>query len=97
MDTVRLIHDATEAVTKWPDYIRTGVLGAMPQHLQDHYSPLEWMVTVEVFRQRGESLPTAAERLALYMTVHRERHASTPTLARIQRETMLRRQDPRDD
>lgn len=93
MDTVRLIHDATERVARWPDSIRGPVLRARPQIVQDRgYSPLEWMVTVEVFRQEDESHATAAERLALYMTAHTERWDQTPTLNRVQKDA-LRRKD----
>lgn len=94
MDTVRLIQDATERVARWPDRIRGPVLRARPQAVRDRgYTPLEWMTTVEVFRHDGEDPATAAERLALYMTLHLERWDQTPTLARVQKNA-LRRKDP---
>jgi hypothetical protein len=85
MDTIRLIQEATEAVARWPRYVRDAVLAARPEPVEDRYSTLEWMTTVDVFRQPGEDLVTCAERLALYLTVHAERWDSTPTLARVQR------------
>lgn len=93
MDTVRLIQAATERVTTWPDSIRVPVLRARPavMHYRGYYSPLEWMTTVEVFRMEGENPVTAAERLALYMTVHAERWDETPTLAQLQQNAARRK------
>ena len=92
MDTVRLIHDATERVAQWPDTIRGPVLQARPQIARmERYSTLEWMTTVEVFRQPDEAPQTAAERLALYMRLHLERWDQTPTLARVQKDALNRK------
>lgn len=92
MDTVRLIHDATERVARWPDSTRGPVLRARPQCVRDKgYTPLEWMTTVEVFRREDEAPVTAAERLALYMTLHLERWDNTPTLNRVQKDALARK------
>lgn len=94
MDTVRLIHDATERVARWPETTRGTVLRARPPVVREKdCTPLEWLATVEVFRQDDEAPVTAAERLALYMTLHLERWDQTPTLTRIQKDATIRRKD----
>jgi hypothetical protein len=93
MDTVRLIQEATEAAAKLPQDIREAVLFACPDEVtQRGYTTLEWLTTVEIFRQPGESHVTAAERLALYMRAHAERWDATPTLARVQRDALTRKE-----
>lgn len=94
MDTVRLIQEATERVAGWPKHVRDAVLAAYPPFVEDDYTTLEWMTTVEVFRQPGEALVTCAERLALYMTLHAERWDKTPTLTRVQEDALSRRNHP---
>lgn len=92
IDTVRLIQEATERTARWPKAVRETVLAAMPQHVHDlGYTPLEWMTTVEVFRQPQEALVIAARRLSLYMLAHAERWHATPTLARVQKDALARK------
>lgn len=96
MDTVRLIHDATERVARWPETTRGPVLRARPPMVREKdYTPLEWLTTVEVFRQEDEAPVTAAERLALYMTLHLERWDQTPTLNRVQKDALKRHERDR--
>ena len=41
---------------------------------------LAWAVAVEVYRKPRESPEAASQRLALYLTLHRERYGQAPSL-----------------
>lgn len=89
LDTIRMIHNATERVAQWPDRTRGPVLRARPPVVREKgYTPLEWLTAVEVFRQADETAESAAERLGLYLTLHQERWNQTPTLARVQQQAL---------
>lgn len=88
LDSVRLVLEANSTAMRWHaafPLLWESLVDLQPAHLRGRYTPLEWTTTVVLFMHSGEGPVEAATRLGLYLTVHKERHDVTPTLAAVQR------------
>lgn len=94
LDSVHLILEASTRAERWlalfPN-LWESLTHLMPAHLRGRYTPLEWTTTVALFMHPGEGPIDAANRLGLYLTLHKERHDATPTLASVQKHAADRR------
>lgn len=94
LDSVHLILDANATAHRWhaafPN-LWESLVDLQPAHLRGRYTPLEWTTTLVLFMGEGEGPVEAATRLGTYLTVHKERHDATPTLASVQKRAAERR------
>lgn len=94
LDSVHLILEANATANRWLaafPHLWASLCQMMPAHLQGRYTAQEWTTTVALFMRDGEGPVQAAERLGKYLTLHKERHDVTPTLAAVQRGAANRR------
>lgn len=88
---VQAVQAAMEAVSEWSQLTMVGVTEQCPKVLAETCTPLEWATTVETFRTARETPTRAAERLALYLTLHREVRGNLPTLEAVSTEAIARK------
>lgn len=94
LDSVHLILDANATAMRWHaafPLLWGSLVDLQPAHLRGRYTPLEWTTTVALFMREGQGPVEAATRLGLYLTLHKERHNTTPTLASVQKHAADRR------
>lgn len=89
LDQAKAVREAQERVhTTWSPATYMQVIGAMPRvAIEAGHLERDWATSVETQRRDWETPQAAAERLALWVTLHAERWGRVPTERAIQRTT----------
>lgn len=81
-----IIADARAATDRWPGWARREVIATCPDFIRADPRvkvSRDWPAAVALHQRDTETPLAAAQRLALYLTLHQERWETTPTLAAV--------------